>query len=199
MHLRPSLSLRNACAAASLIIVAAVAMGCGVIPFTAKPALNYTYGSNAPLRIAIIDETGGNGDWSPAIDAAIHTYGAATPHLIFQHNIDGANIVMTFHRYTDSQPPELQGYNFPPGAGGFATVYDADGTACNFPPSPLPMTCSGEIARSDIYLNDIIPAGQDLEGRRERLILHETGHALGLVRHAPDTGVEQLASRYGWD
>ena len=174
-------------------------MACGVIPFTAKPALNYTFGSNAPVRIAILDETGGNGDWSPAVDAVVRTYGLATPHLIFQRKIDGANIVMTFHRYTDSQPPELQGYNFPPGAGGFATVYDTAGVACNFPPSPLPMTCSGEIARSDIYLNDIIPAGQDLEGRRERLILHEVGHAMGLMRHAPDLGIGQLASRYGWD
>ncbi len=198
MHLRRSPSLRKVCALLLLAIIAAVAMACGVIPFTARPALNYTYGSNAPLRIAIIDDTGGT-DWSPAIDAAVGAYGAATPRLAFQRNVDGANIVMTFHRYLDAQPPELQGYSFPPGAGGFATVYDPQGVACNFPPSPLPMNCSGEIARADIYLNDIIPNGPDIERRRERLILHETGHALGLARHAPDLDLAQLASRYGWE
>ena len=160
--------------------------------------MNYVYGSNEPLRIAIIDETGGN-DWSPAIAAAAQTYGAATPHLIFQNKIDGANIVMTFQRYTDTHPPELQGYNFPPGAGGFATVYDPAGLACNFPPSPLPMNCSGEIARSDIYLNDIIPAGPEIESRRQRLIIHEVGHAMGLQRHSPSLDIDQLASRYGWE
>ena len=92
----------------------------------------------------------------------------------------------------------MQGYNFPPGAGGFATVYDAAGLACNFPPSPLPLNCSGEIARSDIYLNDIIPAGPEVEARRGRLIVHEMGHAMGLTRHNPDLGIDQLASRYGW-
>jgi hypothetical protein len=192
------LSARRVCALASIIAFAALASACGVIPFTGNPALNYVYGSNEPLRIAFIDETGGT-DWSPAIAAAAQTYGAATPQLVFQDKIDGANIVMTFHRYTDTHPPELQGYNFPPGAGGFATVYDPAGLACNFPPSPLPMNCSGEIARSDIYLNDIIPAGPEIESRRERLIIHEVGHAMGLQRHSPDLDIDQLASRYGWE
>ena len=92
---------------------------------------------------------------------------------------------MTFHRYNDRQPPELRGYIFPFGAGGFATVYDADGLACNYPPSTLPVNCSGEIAQADIYLNDIIPDGPDIDARRNRLILHEMGHAMGLERHAP--------------
>jgi hypothetical protein len=168
-----------------------------VIPFTARPAAGYVYGSDAPLRIAIIDETAGN-DWSPAIEASAQTYAGASGYLQFQRNIDGANIVLTFRRYSDTQPPELQGYSFPPGAGGFATVYDTDGLACNFPPSPLPMNCSGEIARSDIYLNDIIPGGADIERRRERLIVHEMGHAMGLTRHNPDLGIDELTSRYGW-
>lgn len=185
------------CALSLVFALAALATACGVIPFTARPAAGYVYGSDAPLRIAIIDATAGN-EWSPAIDASVRTYAAADPHLQFQNTTDGANIVLTFRRYTDTQPPELQGYNFPPGAGGFATVYDAAGLACNFPPSPLPLNCSGEIARSDIYLNDIIPAGPEVEVRRERLIVHEMGHAMGLTRHNPDLGIDQLASRYGW-
>jgi hypothetical protein len=180
-----------------VLAFATLATACGVIPFGGRPALNYAYGSNEPLRIAIIDETGG-ADWSPAIEAAARTYGGAASRLAFQRSAGGANIVMTFHRYVDAQPPELQGYTFPPGAGGFATVYDADGLACNFPPSPMPLNCGGEIARSDIYLNDIIPAGTDIERRRERLILHEMGHAMGLERHAPDLDVAELAARYGW-
>jgi hypothetical protein len=196
--LRLSPHARRACAAASLLAFAALATACGIIPHSGLPALNYTYGSNEPLRIAIIDETGGN-DWSPAIEASVQQYGAASTDLAFQQDAAGANIVMTFHRYNDSQPPELQGYLFPTGAGGFATVYDAQDVACNFPPSPLPVGCSGEIARADIYLNDIIPAGADIEARRERLILHEMGHAMGLERHNPDLDVDQLAERYGWD
>ena len=198
MLLRPSLPLRTVCALVLVIALASLAMACGVISFTGDPALNYTYGTNEPLRIAIIDETAG-ADWSPAIAAATQTYSAATPHLVFQNKIDGANIVMTFRRYDDAHPPELQGYNFPPGAGGFATVYDRAGLACNFPPSPLPMNCSGEIARSDIYLNDIIPAGPEIESRRERLIIHEVGHAMGLQRHSAALDIDPLASRYGWD
>jgi hypothetical protein len=77
-------------------------------------------------------------------------------------------------------------------------VYDAEGNACNFPPSPLPLNCSGRVARADIYLNDIIPAGADIEERRHRLVLHELGHAFGLTRHSPDLGIGQLAQRYGW-
>jgi hypothetical protein len=196
--LRRSLSARRACAAASLIAFAALATACGILPHAGRPAFNYTYGSNEPLRIAIIDETGGD-DWSPAIEASVQQYGAGSAYLAFQHDAADANIVMTFHRYSDSQPPELQGYLFPLGAGGFATVYDPQGLACNFPPSPLPVGCSGELARADIYLNDIIPAGADIEARRERLILHEMGHAMGLERHSPDLDIAHLAERYGWD
>jgi hypothetical protein len=92
----------------------------------------------------------------------------------------------------------LKGYLFPAGAGGFAAVYDVNGVACNFPPSPVPVGCTGEIATADVYLNDIIPPGADIEARRERLVLHEIGHALGLTRHSPDLGIAQLAQRYGW-
>jgi hypothetical protein len=92
----------------------------------------------------------------------------------------------------------LQGYLFPAGAGGFAAVYDVNGAACNFPPSPLPPGCTGEIARVTIYLNDVIPPGSDIEARRLRLILHEMGHGMGLTRHSPDLGLRDLALRYGW-
>lgn len=188
----------RACALASLLGFAALTAGCGIIPASGQPALNYNYGSGEALRIAIVDDTGGH-DWSPAIDASVKAYAATDPHLAFRSSIESANIVMTFRRYRDAQPPELPGYVFPPGAGGFATVYDADGLACNYPPSPLPVACSGEIARADIYLNDIIPAGPDVEARRERLILHEMGHAMGLTRHNPDLDTPALAARYGWD
>ena len=70
-------------------------------------------------------------------------------------------------------------------------------TPATYSPS-VPVGCSGEIARAEIYLNDIIPPGADIEARRLRLILHELGHALGLTRHSPDMGIAQLAQRYGW-
>ena len=197
MPLRPTRTLR-ACAITAVVLAAVLATACGAIPFSGRPALDYEFGSTEPLRIAIIDDTGGT-DWAPAIDAAVEQYGEAAPRIEFQRKIDGANIVMTFHRYNDRQPPELRGYNFPAGAGGFATVYDADGLACNYPPSTLPVNCSGEIAQADIYLNDIIPDGPDIDARRNRLILHEMGHAMGLERHAPTLNVGQLAQRYGWD
>jgi hypothetical protein len=92
----------------------------------------------------------------------------------------------------------VPGYAFEPGVGGFAAVYDAAGVACNFPPAAVPVGCSGEITTVDIYLNDIIPPGADIEARRDRLILHELGHGLGLTRHSPDLDVAQLAARYGW-
>jgi hypothetical protein len=195
---RRTLSARRACVLLIFLTLATLAASCGTISFSGQPALNYDFGSTQPLRIAIIDETGGT-DWTPAIEAAVQTYGSATPHLEFQSKIDGANIVMYFRRYTDTQPPEIRGYSFPWGAGGFTTVYDEQGLACNFPPSPLPVNCDGEIAESDVYLNDIIPDGPDIEARRERLILHEMGHGMGLERHAPDLDIDQLASRYGWD
>jgi hypothetical protein len=61
------------------------------------------------------------------------------------------------------------------------------------------VNCDGEIATVDVYLNDIIPPGPEIEARRERLMLHEMGHGLGLVRHSPSLGIAQLAARYGWD
>jgi hypothetical protein len=181
-----------------LCLAAAATIACGVIPFADNPAAGYAYGSAEPLRIAVIDDTDGS-DWSPAIDAAIATYGATSARLAFQRDAAGANIVITVHRYLDTAAPELRGYLFPFNAGGFAAVYDPAGTACNFPPSTLPLNCTGEIATAEIYLNDIVPPGANLEARRERLILHELGHALGLTRHSPDTDIAQLATRYGWD
>ena len=182
----------------ALAILASVAMACGVIPFTNQPAAGYIYGSGAPLRVAVIDQTGGDGAWSPAIDAAVAIYGSASAYLQFQRDPAGANIVVTVHRYSDAQPPEMRGYVFPAGAGGFTEVYDVNGAACNYPPSPLPVNCSGEIANAQVYVNDIIPPGADIEARRERLLLHEIGHALGLERHAPDLDIAQLRQRYGW-
>jgi hypothetical protein len=170
---------------------------CGAIAFERQPAAGYTYGSGAPLVVAVVDETGGT-DWSPAIERSLRAYAAAAPNLRFQPGPDAAHIVITVRRYSDDAPPALRGYVFLRGVGGFAAVYDEAGTACNFPPSPLPLSCTGEIASAEIYLNDIIPAGADIEARRDRLVLHELGHALGLTRHSPDLGVAQLSGRYGW-
>lgn len=170
---------------------------CGTLPFVDRPAAGYTYGSGEPLRIAVIDETAG-GAWNAAIDRATDSYADATPLLAFQGSPEGAHIVLTFRNYLDNDPPELQGYLFPPNAGGFAAVYDAAGEECNYPPSPIPLNCSGELARADIYLNDIIPPGPDIEERRQRLLLHEIGHALGLTRHSSDLAISSLAARYGW-
>lgn len=147
--------------------------------------------------VAVIDETHGD-DWAPAIASATERYVDAAPLLRVQDEDEGANIVIRVRRYRDQSPPDLQGYAFQFGVGGFAAVYDSDGVACNFPPSGLPMNCSGAIATAYIYLNDVIPAGDDIEARRERLLLHELGHALGLTRHSPDLGIQELALRYGW-
>jgi hypothetical protein len=195
---RPSATpWRRAAAILALFALAAFATSCGALRFDRQPAAGYDYASAAPLRVAVIDETGGN-DWTPALHAALDAYAAATPYLAFQSRPDGANIVVHVRRYDDQHPPELKGYVFPIGAGGFATVYDSDGLACNYPPSTLPLNCSGEIAEATIYLNDIIPDGVDIEARRQRLILHELGHAMGLTRHSPDLDITDLAERYGW-
>ena len=187
---------------ASLLLVLALAVVFGVgclasIPASGPPAHGYARGSGEPLRVAVVDETGGN-DWTPALRTAVATYAGATPYLQFVDSTAGANIVIHVRRYSDSAPPVISGYLFQPGVGGFAAVYDADGVACNFPPAEVPVGCSGEITTDYVYLNDIIPPGPDIEARRLRLILHEMGHALGLTRHSPDLDIDQLAQRYGW-
>ena len=172
-------------------------LACGAIPFTDAPAAGYTYGSRAPLTIAVADATG-EPVWRTAIEAAEARYVEAAPSLRFQDATGGANIVVTVRTYLDTQPPELQGYTFQPGVAGFVAVYDAQGKACNFPPSPLPLNCSGEIARGDVYVNAAMRPGDDIEERRVRLILHEFGHAMGLTRHSASLNEDQLATRYGW-
>jgi hypothetical protein len=194
---RTGLSRPRAAALALLASLAVLAAGCGYISFGDHPASGYGYATGVPLRVAVIDETGG-ADWTPAVQAATADYAAATPYLDFVQDPAAANIVINVYRYSDSTPPQIRGYLFPFGAGGFTTVYDETGAACNFPPSTLPENCDGEIATADIYLNDAIPAGADIDARRERLVRHELGHALGLQRHSPDLDIASLAERYGW-
>jgi hypothetical protein len=187
---------------ASILLVVSIFVlftaGClGSIPASGPPADGYERGSGQPLRVAVLDETGGQG-WTPALRRALGIYGAATPYLAFAADGAGANIVVHMRDYDDDAPPQVPGYLFQPGVGGFAAVYDADGVACNFPPATVPVGCSGEITTAYVYLNNIIPAGSDIEARRLRLILHELGHALGLTRHSPDLDVARLAQRYGW-
>lgn len=177
-------------------LVATAALACGTLPFASDPAASYTHGSGQPLRIAIVDEAGG--DWSPMLVGAVMRFRDAVPMIAFQRDPAGANIVVTVRRYTDAAPPALDGYTFQPGVGGFAAVYDAAGVACNYPPSPLPQNCSGEIARTYIYVNDQMPAGADISERRQRVLLHELGHAMGLTRHSANIGADQLSERYGW-
>jgi hypothetical protein len=188
--------LRRAIAALVVVAASAASLACGALPFTDRPASGYMYGSGAPLTIAVIDATG-DAVWTPAITEAERRYAEAAPALRFQDSIAGANIVITVRTYQDSAPPELPGYTFQPGVAAFVGVYDAEGTACNFPPSPLPMNCSGEIARGDVYINVTRP-GDDIDERRVRLLLHEFGHAMGLTRHSSALGEDMLAQRYGW-
>jgi hypothetical protein len=171
--------------------------GCGAIPFLERPARGYPYGSQEPLRVALLDATGSEA-WAEVIAEAAGTYAKAAPRLRFVREPETAHIVMTVRTYSDDAPPQLDGYLFPANAGGFAAIYDADGVACNYPPSALPLTCSGEIARADLYVNVALPPGADLPARQLRLLLHEMGHGLGLTRHSPDLDVAALARRYGW-
>ena len=198
MH-RISAQLRGRVIALAVSIsIAATAVGCGAIGFTQAPAKGYVWGSQQPLRIAIVNQAGP--EWSSAVRSSLEQYEEGSGGLVqFQTAAQGANIVITIKTYTDSVPPDLDGYDFPQGAGGFATVYDAQGLACNYPPSTLPLNCSGEITRTEIWLNLAIPAGSDIEARRERLLLHELGHAMGLTRHAPTLDIGMLTQRYGWD
>jgi predicted Zn-dependent protease len=194
----PALSRGHGLALAALFAAALVVSGCGAIRFDNAPANNYVWGSGEPLRVAVVDQSGP--EWSPAIRSALQQYSNASQgYIVFQARPEGAHITVTIKEYTDATPPELHGYDFPQGAGGFATVYDAQGLACNYPPSKLPLNCSGEITRAEIWVNLAIPPGSDIEARRLRLILHEMGHVLGLTRHSPAIEIDTLAQRYGWD
>lgn len=181
--------------AATLAVIALVSSACGFIGYAARPAAGYETGSETPLRIAVSDETA-DGRWSTAIDGAITSWSDATPRLAFQRDVEGANIVMRFYDYSDDAPPVVAGYVFPPGAGAFAAVRDARGVACNFPPSPLPESCDGEIAGADIYFN--AAAAGATPDDRSALARHEIGHALGLTRHSADIDAASLYARYGW-
>jgi hypothetical protein len=195
-RLRVRASVRAA-ALATPVLLAVFAAGCGAIPFEQQPAHDYAYGTGAPLRVAVIDEAGG--PWSAPLAHAMQTYAsAASPYLQFQSTTAGAHIVITVKAYTDGEPPQLEGYDFPQGAGGFATIYDAEGAACNYPPSPLPLNCTGEITTAQIWLNEAIPTGGDMDARRTRLITHELGHSLGLTRHSAELDIFALRQRYGW-
>ncbi|HZP56546.1 MAG TPA: hypothetical protein VFC53_03215 [Dehalococcoidia bacterium] len=193
--------MRTPAKASILLVLGIFALICSgclvVIPYASQPAAGYVAGSGQPLRVAVLDETWGD-DWRPALERSVAAYAEAMPWLQFQSDPAGANIVIRVFRYRDEAPPALPGYVFQPGVGGFAAVYDTQGAACNFPPAPAPVNCSGEIATAAVYLNDIIPPGPDIEARRDRLIRHELGHALGLTRHSPDLDVADLARRYGW-
>jgi len=180
-----------------VVAVASVAtIACGAIPFTDRPAAGYVYGSREPLTIAVVDATA-DPVWTRAIAEAEARYTAAAPSLTFEDSTSRANIVVTVRTYHDSAPPALEGYAFQPGVAAFVAVYDAQGVACNFPPSPLPLRCSGELARGDVYINAMRP-GEDIDERRVRLLLHEFGHAMGLTRHSSSLEEDQLAQRYGW-
>jgi hypothetical protein len=190
-------SPRRLLAALALGFVSFAGAACGAIPFEAQPAAGYTHGSGAPLRVALVDAAGGA--WSGAIAAGAERYGEAAPLLDLRASPAEANIIIIFHAYSDAVPPALRGYLFQPGVGGFAAVYDVNGEACNYPPARVPVNCNGAIARAEIYLNDDIRAGSDIEARRLRLVLHELGHAFGLTRHSAELDLATLARRYGWN
>lgn len=189
--------LRGAIAALCVLAIAAASFACGVIPFDEQPASGYVYGSGAPLTISVADATG-DPVWAPAIDDAESRYTTAVPSLHFENGAAPANIAITVRTYLDSSPPTLQGYIFQPGVAAFVAVYDTEGKACNFPPSPLPVRCNGAIARGDVYINAAMRPGDDIGERRVLLLLHEFGHALGLTRHASSLNELELAQRYGW-
>jgi hypothetical protein len=191
------LHLRRALAALIIFAASAGSFACGAIPFDERPAAGYVYGSGAPLSIAVVDATG-DPVWREAIAEAEARYVESAPNLHFQGDTNGANIAITVRTYLDATPPKLTGYTFQPGVAAFVAVYDADGKACNFPPSRLPLNCSGEIARGDVYVNAAMRPGDDIEERRVRLMLHEFGHAMGLTRHTSALDASQLAQRYGW-
>jgi hypothetical protein len=188
---------RRACTALILLALATIGWACGAITFAERPAAGYVYASGTPLRIALIDETG-SADWGAAIDSGATTYASAARQIEFVGDAASAHIVVTVRTYTDARPPTLAGYTFQPGVAAFVAVYDVEGRACNFPPSSLPLNCSGEIARGDVYLNDAIRPGDDIAERRVRLVLHELGHAMGLTRHSASLDIPYLEHRYGW-
>lgn len=188
----------RAFALAVSILTSLFFFGCGAIGFISAPANGYVYGSGQPLHVAIVDETGP--EWTPALEYSLREYETGAGGMLrFQRSTEGAHIKVVLRTYSDANPPTIEGYDFPQGAGGFATVYDAEGLACNYPPSSLPLNCSGEITNVTIWLNLAIPDGSDIEARRRRLILHELGHAFGLTRHSPALDIAALAQRYGWD
>ena len=89
-----------------IVVLLASAACSGALPFHARPAVGFTYGSGAQLRVGVIDETQ-NDDWRPAIAASLSAYGGASRYLSFQSDAQDANIVVTVRRYTDDVPPTL--------------------------------------------------------------------------------------------
>ena len=123
---------------------------------------------------------------APAVIAAVQTYAAGAPELAFQDGTDGANIVVTVRRYDDAHPPELPGYVFPPGAGGFAAVYDASGAAlsrrCSYliegstPPARL-----WTLYAADRSLRMIPPNGRRKSALQSLAILRNVDNSFSIV------------------